>query len=113
VKLKLLAVLPLLLLAGLLFIIIKMGPAELIQGGNVPPVEELAITRIDLMPGRIEMSVLNDGPDDVTIAQVVVDDAFWAFEATPGPTLSHLGRTRINIPYPWVHGETHTLRPHV
>jgi zinc transporter, ZIP family len=110
VKLKLLAVLPLLLLAGLLFIIIKMGPAELIQGGNVPPVEELAITRIDLMPGRIEMSVLNDGPDDVTIAQVVVDDAFWAFEATPGPTLSHLGRTRINIPYPWVHGETHTLR---
>jgi ZIP family zinc transporter len=110
VKLKLLAVLPLLLLAGLLFIIIKMGPAELLQGGNVPPVEELAITRIDLMPGRIEMSVLNDGPDDVTIAQVVVDDAFWAFEATPGPTISHLGRTRITIPYPWVHGETHTLR---
>jgi len=110
VKLKLLAVLPLVLLAGLLLIIIRLGPAELIQGSNVPPVEKLAITRVELLPGRIEMSVLNDGPDDVTIAQVIVDDAFWAFEATPRATLSHLGRSRINIPYPWVHGETHTLK---
>jgi zinc transporter ZupT len=110
VKHKLLATVPLLLLAGLLVVIIRMGPAELIQGSNVPPVEKLAITRVDLTPGRIDMSILNDGPDEVTIAQVIVDDAFWTFEASPSPTLSHLGRSRITIPYPWVHGETHTLR---
>jgi zinc transporter ZupT len=78
--------------------------------GEAPPVEKLAITRADLLPGRIELSVLNDGPDQVTIAQVVVDDAFWTFEANPTPTLAHLQRTRIAIPYPWVTGETHRVR---
>ena len=56
------------------------------------------------------MDVLNDGPDPSTIAQVVVDDAFWAFTAESSTTLSHLGRTRLKIPYPWVHGETHVVR---
>lgn len=109
-KLKLLAVLPLLLLGGLLAIIINMGPAELLQGTSVPPVEKLAITNLELAPGRIELSVLNDGPDAITIAQVVVDDAFWTFEADPTPTLDHLRRARITIPYPWVHGESHVVR---
>ena len=39
----------------------------------------------------IVLSVLNDGPDPVTIAQVTVDDAFWAFTADGGTTLRHLG----------------------
>jgi len=106
----LLALLPIVLLAALLALVIGLGPAELIRGSAVPPVERLAITRVTLEPGRIDLSVLNDGPDEVTIAQVMVDDAFWAFEADPGVTLSHLGRTRIAIPYPWVHGETHVVR---
>ena len=105
-----LALVPIVLLAALLALIIGVGPAELIRGSDVPPVERLAITRVALEPGRIELSVFNDGPDEVTIAQVIVDDAFWAFEADPGVTLSHLGRTRIAIPYPWVHGETHMVK---
>ena len=109
-KLKLLALLPLVLLAALLAVIIRMGPAQMIQGSSVPPVEKLAITNLELAPGRIDLTVLNDGPDTVTIAQVVVDDAFWAFEADPAPTLAHLRRTRISIPYPWVQGETHVVR---
>jgi ZIP family zinc transporter len=106
----LLAIIPLLLLGALLALIVGVGPSRLIQGTAVPPVERLAITDVQLSPGRIEMSVLNDGPDDVTIAQVAVDDAFWAWEATRGATLAHLGRTQISIPYPWVHGETHVVR---
>ena len=109
-KPKLLALLPLVLLAGLLMVIVRLGPAELIQGSSVPPVERLAITSLELAPGQIALSVLNDGPDAVTIAQVVVDDAFWTFHAEPTATLEHLRRTRITIPYPWVHGETHVVR---
>jgi zinc transporter, ZIP family len=104
------ALVPLILLAALLALLIRMGPAEMIQGGDVPPVEKLAITQVRLEPGRIELSVMNDGPDDVTIAQVIVDDAFWAFEAVPRATLSHLQQTTITIPYPWVHGEAHAVR---
>ena len=105
----LLATVPLILLAVLIAWLIRSGPATLIEG-NAPPVEKLAITRVDLLPGRIELSVMNDGPDAVTIAQVVVDDAFWTFEAKPVSTLSHLQHTRISIPYPWVHGEAHIVR---
>ena len=105
----LVAALPLFLLALLVVWLLRSGPAELIQG-NAPPVEKLAITRIELLPGRIELSVMNDGPDDVSIAQVVVDDAFWTFQASDGTTLSHLQSTRLSIPYPWVHGETHMVR---
>jgi zinc transporter, ZIP family len=105
-----LAAIPLVLLGALLALIVGMGPSQLIRGSSVPPVERLAITRVELAPGQIDVAVLNDGPDDVTIAQVVVDDAFWAFEISPGPTLTHLGRGRLTIPYPWVHGETHVIR---
>ena len=106
----LLALLPLLLLAGLLTWIVRSGPADAVRGANLPPVEKLAIERVTLGPEGIVVTTLNDGPDPVTIAQVVVDDAFWAFRAAPGATLAHLGRTTITIPYPWVHGEQHVVR---
>lgn len=106
----LLALIPLVLLGALLALIVGLGPSQLIQGNAVPPVERLAITHVELNPGEIDLSILNDGPDAVTIAQVIVDDAFWQFEATPGPTLGHLGRGHVTIPYPWVHGETHLVK---
>jgi zinc transporter ZupT len=104
------ALVPIILLGSLLALLIQHGPAEMIQGGDAPPVEKLAITQVRLEPGRIDLAVMNDGPDDVTIAQVVVDDAFWAFEAAPSATVSHLQGTHISIPYPWVHGEAHVVR---
>jgi zinc transporter ZupT len=54
--------------------------------------------------------VLNDGPDAVTIAQVMVDDAYWAFTSEGGSVLKHLGRTTIVVPYPWVQGEAHVIK---
>ena len=101
---------PVVLVALLLAFLVRTGQVDLLRGANVPPVEKLAITQVQLLPGRIEVSVLNDGPDEVTIAQVAVDDAFWRFEANPGKTLAHLQRTRISIPYPWVTGETHLVK---
>jgi zinc transporter ZupT len=53
---------------------------------------------------------MNDGPDEVSIAQVQVDDAFWTFTSDAGNVLRHLGRTTLRIPYPWVQGEAHVVR---
>ncbi len=103
-------VLPLVLLGALLAWILASGPADAVRGVNLPPVERLAFDRVTLGPQGIVVSVLNDGPDPVTIAQVVVDDAFWSFKADGGTTLGHLGKTNISIPYPWVHGEPHAIR---
>jgi zinc transporter ZupT len=104
------ALLPLVLLAALLVLIVRSGPADLVRGSNFPPVERLAFGRVTLEPGAIVVTVLNDGPDEVSIAQVQVDDAFWTFEADKGTVLGHLGWTTLRIPYPWVEGEAHLVR---
>ena len=109
-KRGLLALLPLLLLGGLLALIVWSGPADAVRGGNYPPVERLTFQRVTLEPGAIMATVLNDGPDDLTIAQVQVDDAFWTFTTDKGQVLRHLGRTTLRIPYPWVEGEAHAVR---
>ena len=106
----LLAVLPLALLALLIFVLVRVGPAGLVRDEAVPPVELLVVERAVLGADGIQVSVLNDGPDPVTIAQVTVDDAYWAFTASDGLRLSHLGRTTLSIPYPWVEGEAHLIK---
>jgi len=110
-RIWMLAILPLALLAGLLFFLMRSGAAGVVQQEGVPPVEKLVIQRAVLGPSGIQLSVLNDGPDPVTIAQVTVDDAYWAFTASDNRTrLGHLGRTRLDIPYPWVAGEAHLVK---
>lgn len=109
-RLWLAAVLPLVLLAGLLWVLVRTDPADALRGEGVPPVERLAFQRVTLGEAGIRATVLNDGPDPVTIAQVTVDDAYWAFTLEGGNTLRHLGRTTITIPYPWVQGEAHLIR---
>jgi zinc transporter ZupT len=106
----LLPLLPLALLAVLLVVITRWGPAEALRGDGYPPIERLSFQRVTLEPGFIVASMFNDGPDAVTIAQVQIDDAFWMFTADAGVALGHLGRTTLRIPYPWVHGETHLVK---
>jgi ZIP family zinc transporter len=102
--------LPLGLLAGLIGLLLWIGPAGLARREGLPPVERLRFQRVTLGPEGIVATVLNDGPDPVTIAQVQVDEAYWAFSASGPRTLRHLERTTLVIPYPWVKGEAHLLR---
>ena len=104
------ALVPLALLAALLVVIVRSRPADAVRAANAPPVERLTFQRVTLEPGAIVATVLNDGPDDITIAQVQVDDAFWTFRTDRGQSLRHLGRTTLTIPYPWVEGDAHVVR---
>jgi len=104
------ALIPLALLGALIYLIIRTGPAERLRGEDVPPVEKLAIERAVLTNDGIDLYVLNDGPDPMTIAQVTVDDAYWSFTSENTGSLRHLGRTRLTIPYPWVVGEAHLIK---
>ncbi len=60
-------------------------------------------------PNEVIVEVINSGPDPVTIAQVLVDDAYWTFSIDRGPELARLASATIKIPYPWVQGEAHTI----
>jgi len=104
------ALLPLALLGGLIVLLVRTGPADALKPAGVPPIERLAITRLQLTPDGIIAAVLNDGPDPVTIAQVQVDDAYWQFTVEPNPQLAHLRSATLRIPYPWVEGEAHRVK---
>ena len=101
--------LPLVLLAAVLFAIFRFGPSELLRDPDAPPVEILSVQRALLKSEGIILTVLNESPDPVTIAQVVVDDAFWNFSADGPLTVGRLRRVTLTIPYPWVTGEAHHI----
>ncbi len=100
-----LALLPLLLLIALVAAFLLLEPLSFFTGA-FPPLEELSVQRVTFPEsGRIQLEVINGGPDPVSIAQVLVDDAYWQFSISPGANLERLERATIDIPYPWVNGE--------
>ena len=100
---------PLVLLAGLVLVFLRFGPVGVFRAAY-PPVEELTLERIRLpRPGVMEVSVVNGGPEAVTIAQVMVDDANWVHTVNGSRRVERLDRRTVRIPYPWVEGEPHTV----
>ncbi len=101
----LLAFIPLGLLAVLVWAFLALNPLAFFTG-SFPPLEELTVQRVRFpAAGHIQLEVINGAPDPVTIAQVLVDDAYWQYEIRPGNTLNRLETAVIDIPYPWVSGE--------
>jgi zinc transporter, ZIP family len=92
---------PLLIVAALVVAFVAINPIGELR--EVPPVEAVAFERTILEPGLIELRVRNDGPDPVTIAQVLVNDAYREFTTT-APTLGRLDTATLRIPYPWDEG---------
>ncbi|MDQ4079929.1 MAG: hypothetical protein M3125_04155, partial [Gemmatimonadota bacterium] len=101
---------PLALLALLVFAFLRFGPLGVFRAA-FPPIEELTIERVTLpAPGEMVVHVVNGGPEPVTVAQVLVDDASWLHYIDGERTLDRLDRRTIRIPYPWVEGEPHVVR---
>lgn len=104
----LLALVPLLLLGVVLTYIVVTGGGLTELAG--PPVEQVSVQRVTLPePGVISVEVVNDGPQQVTVAQIQVDDAYFGFEARPASTIPRLGRATFTIYYPWVEEEAHAI----
>jgi zinc transporter ZupT len=100
---------PLVLLALAVALFLRAGPVGVFTQA-FPPVEDLTIERVALPePGLLEISVVNGGPEAVTIAQVFVDDASWVHSVGGDRTVGRLERRKIRVPYPWVEGEPHTV----
>jgi zinc transporter ZupT len=103
-----LALFPLILLAGVIWLIVATDAG--LGDRQVPPIETLNVSRVTLPePGLIELQIVNDGPDPITIAQVLVDEAYWQFTMEPAGTLERLESATVAIPYPWVEDEAHAI----
>jgi zinc transporter ZupT len=100
-------------LIPLVLIMLAIGAFVVLDGPGLgdrrgPPVEELAVERTTLTPGVIELTVRNDGPDDVTIAQAIVNDAFAQFSGADAP-IGRLDTATVRIQQPWVEGEAYEV----
>ncbi len=95
---------PVALLAIFVVLFLAYGPLGVFQTA-FPPVEELTIDRATLSEGEVVLAITNGGPQPVTVAQVLVNDAYWQHTITPERTIPRLGKARIAIPYPWVEAE--------
>lgn len=101
---------PLLLLAVLVGVFLRFGPLGVLRQA-FPPIEELTIERITMPDhGRIQVHMVNGGPEPVTIAQVMVDDATWTHSIDGPREIGRLEKRVITIPYPWVEGEPHIIK---
>ncbi len=103
-----LGLLPLVAL-GLMLSIFAFGNPLALFTADLPPIEALTFEQIRVTPNGFEATVINGGPDPVTIAQVSVDEAYWTFTSRPGNTIPRLGRAILEIPYPWVEAEPHEI----
>ena len=103
----LLGLIPLLLIVGTLGALAALdGPGLSERRG--PPVEELAVEKTTLKPESIELTVRNDGPDEVSIAQVVVNDAFVQFSGADDP-IGRLGSAKVKVAEPWIEGQAYEV----
>ena len=100
-------------LAPLLLIVAAVAAFAALDGPGLgerrgPPVEELAVERTVLEPGTIELTVRNDGPDPVRIAQAQVNDAFVQFSGAEDP-IGRLESATVRLRQPWVEGEAYEV----
>jgi ZIP family zinc transporter len=101
-------------LIPLALIVVAIGGFALLGGPGLgdrtgPPVEEVAVERTVLRPGEIELTLRNDGPDPVEVAQVAVNDAYAPFVAEGGREIGRLGSTTLRVEYPWIEGEAYEI----
>jgi zinc transporter ZupT len=73
-----------------------------------PPAEEIAFEKTVLEPGRIELTVRNDGADAVRIAQAQVNDAFVQFSGADQP-IGRLESAKVTLEQPWIEGEAYEV----
>ncbi|MFO7547051.1 MAG: hypothetical protein R6W77_16285 [Trueperaceae bacterium] len=100
------AVLPLALVALLVWWYLATDPLAPLNAAT-PPIEVITVERVTLDEAGIHLAIRADGSEPLRVAQVQVDGAYWNFSQDPPGPLARLQRARIDVPYPWVEGDTH------
>jgi zinc transporter ZupT len=107
---RLWAVVPVLLLAIVVGAVVTVGSSLVdLVGSTPPPPDEFDIRRVELSQGEIRILVRNPQRDDLTIANVNVDDAITPFTVDGPTTLGRLRSSTIVVPYHWVENDPLTV----
>ena len=101
----LLFLIPIVLLAGVIALFFSTGGS---LGLEAPvPVENLTVEKYVLERNSVDLYVRNTGPDDLTIATVIINEAVMPFTVSPSPTIPRLGDALIHVDYAWSEGEAY------
>lgn len=103
-KTWLMGLVPIALLGLLLFSFLKYGPLGVFEK-NFPPIEEIFIERVLFETEEITLKIFNDGPEDVTVSQALINDVVWQFTMIPDNILKPLESSEIKFFYPWIEAE--------
>jgi len=107
---RLWAVVPVLLLAIAVGVVVTSGSSLVdLVGTNPPPADEFDIRRVEFKPSEIRITVRNPQPDDLTIANVNVDDAVVPFTVDGPIELGRLRSSTIVVPFDWVENDPITV----
>ena len=107
---RLWALVPLLLLVGVVTLFATSGTSLLdLVGRAPPPRDEFDIRRVEFKPGEISIRVTNPQRQKLTIASVTVDDAIVPFSVDGPVTLNRLRSSTIVVPIQWVEGDPYTV----
>jgi hypothetical protein len=102
-----LLLIPVLLLVGVIVLFLSTGGGLDLEAPV--PVENLTVERYHLEPDMIELQVQNTGPEELTIASVIINEAVMPFTVSPSPTIPRLGRAQIHVNYAWSEGEAYGI----
>jgi zinc transporter ZupT len=102
-----LLLLPIVLLAGVIALFLSTGGG--LSLGTAAHVEGLDVERYVLKENSIELYVRNTGPEEITIANIIINSAVMPFHVEPGANIQRLGRAVIRFDYPWSYGEAYAI----
>jgi zinc transporter, ZIP family len=107
---RLWALVPVLLLAGVVGLFVSTGASVLDLVGRVPPpLDQFDIRRVEFKPGEIRIRVTNPQRQKLKIAVVTVDDAVVPFRLDGSAELGRLRSSTIVVPFSWIEGDPYTV----
>ncbi len=107
---RLWALVPLLLLAGVVALFASTGTSLLdLVGRAPPPLDQFNVRRVEFKPGEIRIRVTNPQRPKLTIASVTVDDAIVPYRLDGPAALDRLRSSTIIVPFQWVEDDPYTV----
>jgi ZIP family zinc transporter len=101
------ALIPIVVLAGMIVFLFGPGQSFLLNSGNSLP--EITIERIEFQDGKIVALLRNTGPMIVTVAQADINDRIQPAAIEPNKSLPRLAVAKVIIPFSWNRGEPYEV----
>jgi zinc transporter ZupT len=92
------ALIPLIVLAGMLVFLFGPGMSILNMGIPLP---EITIEKIEFQNNKVIAYIRNTGPEEIEVAQADINDRIIPAAIEPSKSLSRLAEAKVIVPFPW------------